>query len=219
MTNYQEVREELFAAVKKAMDEGLLRISEGNLSLRTPDGHVAITPSGIQYKQLKPEEIAIVDLDGGHIDGPCKASSETPMHTAIMRNLPEVGAICHTHSPFAMTFAAAGKDIELINLEAMGCGAPIPVAPWATPGSAAGGEATVTLFKQRPDLKAVLLRNHGVVAIGENAEDSFDKAFKAEVAARIYYQALQIGEPIIISQQQLQDAVNTYAAFTTKERT
>jgi len=65
----------------------------------------------------------------------------------------------------------------------------------------------------------VLLRNHGVVAIGENAEDSFDKAFKAEVAAQIYYQALQIGEPIIITQQQLQDAVNTYAAFTTKERT
>ncbi len=219
MTNYQEVREELFAAVQMALDEGVLRISEGNLSLRTPDGYVAITPSGIKYKQLKPEEIAIVDLDGRHVDGPCKASSETPMHTAIMRNLPQVGAICHTHSPFAMTFAAAGKDIALINLEAMGCGAPIPVAPWATPGSAAGGEVTVTLFKQRPELKAVLLRNHGVVAIGENAEDSFDKAFKAEVAAQIYYQALQIGEPVIISQRQLQETIDTYANFTRKERT
>ena len=217
--NYREVREHLFSVVQKAVNAGLIRAAVGNLSMRTPDGYVAITPTGIKYDQLRPEEIAIVDLDGSHIDGPCKASSETPMHTAILRNLPEVGAMCHTHSPFAMTFAAVGKEIGLINTEAMGCGAPIPVAPWASPGSAAGGEVTVPLFKERPGLNVVLLRNHGVVAIGENADKSFDNAYMAEVAAQVYYQALQIGEPIIVTPEQHQEVVDNYAAIDTKERT
>ena len=217
--DYKEVREHLFSVVQKAVDAGLIRAAVGNLSMRTPDGYVAITPTSIKYDQLKPEEIAIVDLDGNHIDGPCKASSETPMHTAILRNLPEVGAMCHTHSPFAMTFAVVGKEIALMNTEAMGCGAPIPVAPWASPGSAAGGEVTVPLFRERPKLKVVLLRNHGVVAIGEDANESFDNAYKAEFAAQVYYQALQIGEPIIVTPQQLQEVVDNYAVFDTKERT
>ncbi len=197
----------------------MIRAAVGNLSMRTPDGQVAITPSAIKYDQLKPEEIAIVDLDGNHVDGPCKASSETPMHTAILRSLPEVGAMCHTHSPFGMTFAVAGKAIALVNTEAMGIGAPVPVAPWASPGSAAGGEVTVPLFKERPDLKVVLLRNHGVVAIGGDADESFDNAYKLEVAAQVYYQALQIGEPIVVTPEQLQEVVDNYAAFDTKERT
>ncbi len=219
MTEYREVREHLFSVVHKAVEAGLIRAAVGNLSMRTPDGQVAITPSAIKYDQLKAEEIAIVDLDGNHVDGPCKASSETPMHTAILRSLPEVGAMCHTHSPFGMTFAVAGKAIELVNTEAMGIGAPVPVAPWASPGSAAGGEVTVPLFKERPDLKVVLLRNHGVVAIGGDADESFDNAYKLEVAAQVYYQALQIGEPIVVTPEQLQEVVDNYAAFDTKERT
>ena len=219
MMDYRETREHLFSVVHKAVEAGLIRAAVGNLSMRTPDGHVAITPSAIKYDQLKAEEIAIVDLGGNHVDGPCKASSETPMHTAILRNLPEVGAMCHTHSPFGMTFAVAGKAIALVNTEAMGIGAPVPVAPWASPGSAAGGEVTVPLFKERPDLKVVLLRNHGVVAIGGDADESFDNAYKAEVAAQVYYQALQIGEPIIVTPEQLQEVVDNYAAFDTKERT
>lgn len=216
--NYREVREHLFSVVQKAVDAGLIRASAGNLSMRTPDGYVAITPAGIKYDRLRPEEIAVIDLDGSHVDGPCKASSETPMHTAILRNLPEVGAMCHTHSPFAMTFAVVGKAIGLINTEAMAIGAPVPVAPWASPGSAAGGEVTVPLFKERPELKVVLLRNHGVVAIGEDVDKSFDNAYMAEVAAQVYYQALQIGEPIIVTPEQLQEVVDNYAAFDSKER-
>ncbi len=216
---YTEVKEHLFSVVQQAVDAGLIRTAVGNLSMRTPDGYVAITPSGIKYDQLKPEEMAIVDLNGKHIDGPCKASSETPMHTAILRNFPEVGGVCHTHSPFAMTFAAVGKEIARINTEAMECGAPIPVTAWASPGSVADGEVMVEKLKVRPELKVVLLRNHGAVAVGEDVDRAFDKAYKAEVAAHVYYQALQIGEPIIITPEQVQEVRDTYAAFGTKERT
>lgn len=208
--NYMEVREHLFHVVQKGVAAGLIRASAGNFSMRTPDGYVAITPAGIKYDQLKPEEIAIVDLDGTHIDGPCKASSETPMHTAILRSLPEVGAVCHTHSPFAMTFAVVGKEIPMVNTELLVVGAPIPVADWASPGSTKGGEVTVDIFKARPGLKIVLLRNHGLVSIGEDIDHAFEYAYDAEIAAQVYYQALQVGQPIVLTSAQVQEVFDIY---------
>ena len=126
MSNYAEARQNVWKTIQKAVDCGLIRLSAGNFSVRTADGNVAITPAGIKYDKLTVEQIAIVDLDGNHVDGPCRSSSETPMHTAIMRNLPHVQAICHTHSPFAMTFAVLGKEIPMINTETLVCGAPLP---------------------------------------------------------------------------------------------
>jgi len=208
---YLQVRKQLFGVVQKGVAAGLIHASAGNFSMRTPDGYVAITPSGIKYDQLKPEEIAIVDLDGTHIDGPCKASSETPMHTTILRSLPGVGAVCHTHSPFAMTFAVVGKEIPMVNTELLVCGAPIPVAAWASPGSAAGGEVTVDILNTRPELKIVLLRNHGLVSVGEDIDHAFEYAYHAEIAAQVYYQALQVGQPIVITPAQVQEVYDVYS--------
>jgi len=208
--SYEAVRQEVYNTVMKAVDCGLIRLSAGNISARTSDGNVAITPAGIKYDVLTPDQIAIVDLRGNHIDGPCRASSETPMHTAILRNLPEVGAVCHTHSPYAMTFAVLGKEIPLINLELLVCGAPIPVAEWACPGSAGAGEVTVDIFKSRPNLKIMLLRNHGLVAIGKNLGQAFELAFDAEIGAQVYYQALQLGTPATITDAQVEEIFKVY---------
>ncbi len=207
---YMDVRQQLFLIVQKAVATGLVRNSTGNFSMRTPNGYVAITPSSIKYDQLKPEEIAIVDLDGEHVDGPCNASSETPMHATILRNLPHVGAVCHTHSPYAMTFAVVGQEIPMVNTELLVCGAPISVAKWTTPGTAAGGEVAVDIFKARPELKVMLLRNHGTVAIGENIDQAFAHAYDVEIAAQVYYQALQVGKPIVITPEQAQEIYDLY---------
>lgn len=208
--DYSKVRQEVLTTVKKAVDNGLTRLSAGNFSIRTEDGNVAITPSGIKYDQLTAEQITIVDIEGNHVDGPCKASSETPMHTSILRNLPHVNAICHTHSPYAMTFAVVGKEIPMVNLELLMCGAPIPVAEWACPGSVKGGEVTVDTFKARPELKAMLLKNHGLVSIGDNLDQAYEFAYDAEIAAQVYYQALQVGKPIVITEAQVQEVFDVY---------
>ena len=209
--NYTDVRQRLFRVVQKGVAAGLIRGSAGNFSMRTPDGHVAITPAKIKYDQLKPEDIAIIDLDGAHIDGPCKASSETPMHTTILRSLPHSGAVCHTHSPFAMTFAVVGQELPMVNTELLVCGAPIPVAVWACPGSAAGGEVAVEFFKARPELKVVLLRNHGAVSMGEDIDQAFEYAYDVEISAQVYYQALQIGNPIVITSAQVREVFDIYS--------
>jgi len=208
---FEAVREEVCQTVVKACQAGLIRLSAGNISTRTQEGYVAITPSAIKYDVLRPDQIAIVDLDGKYVDAPFKPSSETPMHTAILRNMPGVGAVFHTHSPMAMTFATLGKEIPVINLELFVCGAPIPVAPWACPGTIEDGVVTVDIFGKRPNLKVCLLRSHGLVAIGKNLENAFEMAYDAEVGMQIYYQALMIGEPAALTEEQINRVLIAYA--------
>ncbi len=213
--NYRRIREQVYAVTMKAVEANLIRLSAGNLSARTEDGYLAITPSGIKYDVLRPEDIAIVDLDGNPIDAPCRPSSETPMHTIILRSLPSVGAVFHTHSPYAITFAALEMEIPPINLELFACGAPIPVAEWACPATEEAGLRVVALFQKRPELRVVLQRNHGLVAIGADLEQAFELAYDAEVGMQIYHQALQIGTPIAMTPQQMQQVYEIYRKFKT----
>jgi L-ribulose-5-phosphate 4-epimerase len=207
---YQNIREQVYQTVMKALDNDLIRLSAGNISTRTEDGHIAITPSGVKYTDLIPEQIAIIDLDGRPIDAPLTPTSETPMHTIIMRHLPEVGAIVHTHSLYAMTFAVLGQAIPNINLETLVCGAPIPVAEWACPGTSDPGERLVELFQAKPELKVALLRNHGLVAIGKDLAEAYEIALDAEVAAQVYHQALQVGTPITLTDEQVAEVWRVY---------
>ncbi len=207
---YKSIREQLLDTVVKANEVDLIRMSAGNISARTEDGQVAITPSGVSYRNMTIEDISIVDLNGNLIEG-LKPSSETPMHTAIYRNVPETGSICHTHSSYAITFAMLGKEIPMVNLELMVCGAPIPVAPWASPGTQKAGEVAVEIFQKRSDLRVILLRKHGLVAIGTNLDHAFNMAFNAEVGFQAYYQALQVGKPEPITEEQLAEIRIAYS--------
>ena len=208
---YKSIREQLFDTVHKANEVDLIRMSAGNISTRTEDGLVAITPSGIKYHNMTLEEISIVDLDGNLVEG-LKPSSETPMHTAVYRNMPDVGSICHTHSIFAITFAMLADEIPMANLELMVCGAPIPVAPWACPGTSKAGEVAVEFFTSRPKLKVILLRKHGLVAIGSNLNHAFDMAFNAEVGFQSYHQALLLGKPEAITNEELAEIKAAYSS-------
>jgi L-ribulose-5-phosphate 4-epimerase len=207
---HQAIREQLFETVVKVNEVDLIRLSAGNISIRTDENLVAITPSGVKYHQMKVDDISIIDLDGHLIDG-LTPSSETPMHTAIYRNLPEVGGICHTHSSYAITFAMLDEDIPPANLELFACGAPIPVAPWACPGTEKAGEVTVEIFRSRPELKIVLLNKHGLVAIGRDLNHAFEMAFSAEVGLRTYHQALLVSKPQPLTDSQLEEIKAAYS--------
>lgn len=208
--DYTEIQQQVYKTVMQAQEAGLVRLSAGNISARAGEGLVAITPSGISYERLKPEHIAIIDLDGKPVHAPHNPSSETPMHTAILRSLPQVNAICHTHSPHAITFAMLGREVPMANLELYACGAPIPVAPWACPGTAAAGVVSVKVFKSRPALKVLLLRNHGLVSIGKSLEEAFEMAYNAEFGLRTYYQALVIGRPVAFTPAQIAEIRRVY---------
>jgi L-fuculose-phosphate aldolase len=208
---YKEIREQVFETIIKIEDAGLTRLSAGNVSARTDDGLVAITPTSIKYEALEPGDIAIVDLEGNVVEAARKPSSETPMHTAILRNFPRVNAVCHTHSPYAIAFAMSVEEVPVANVELLLCGAPIPVAPWTCPGTVANAEVAVSIFKSRPDLKVFLLRKHGLVSIGSSLNNAYEFAYDAEIGMQAYYYALSIADPTPLTQDQVEEVHRAYS--------
>lgn len=193
---------------------GLVAGTAGNISVRLPgEDCVLITPSGIPYDLYQSELMCIVDLEGRLLEGTNNPSSETPMHTAIHRTLGRPCAIVHTHSPYATTFAVLGMPIPALSLEGLGFGAPeIPCTDgFVTPGSAMLGETVAGILNRHPGLNGVLLGNHGVVALGDTIEKALGLANCIEFTARLYYQALCIGKPNILTGEQVERQLRFYA--------
>ena len=209
--NYTSIREQVYETVLKVQDAGLTRLSAGNVSARTDDGLVAITPSAVKYDTLAPEDIAIVDLNGVVVDAPRKPSSETPMHTTILRHFPAVNAVCHTHSPHAIAFSMSVEEVPVVNVELLLCGGPIPVARWVSPGTVGGAEVALEIFSKHPRLKAFLLRKHGLVSIGASLNEAFEYAFDAEIGMQAYYRALMIGDPRPLTAEQIAEVHRAYS--------
>jgi L-ribulose-5-phosphate 4-epimerase len=207
---YDVIRAEVFETILLLRESDLVRLSAGNISVRTHDGHVAITPAGLRYDRMKPEDISIIDLNGNLVDGVRRPSSETPMHTAVLREILEVGAIVHTHSVNAIAFATGGIEVPVICLELLSVGGPIPVAPYACPGSTEAGEIAVEIFKLRQNLKCLMLRNHGLLAIGQTLYEAYENAYKFETGAEVYYRALQVGEPVVLTEEQIDEIYRVY---------
>ena len=159
--------------------------------------------------------MCVVDADGNQFEGPYRPSSETPMHTVIMKTMPWVNAIIHTHSPYAMTFAVLGEPIAVVSVEGLKFGAPLiyPTDGFITPGSSDMGHAILTAAG-KPDAakNAVLLRNHGLVVMGETMAQALELAQSAELTARVYYQARAVGNPARLTREQITRAAGQYIA-------
>ena len=137
----QEKKREVLLTAKKAYDEKLMAGTSGNMSVYCPDcGLMAITPSSYDYSIMEEKDIVVIDLDGNVIEGCHRPSSEWKMHAEIYRHLPRVGAIVHTHSPYATSFAVTHQEIPVILIEMIPfLKGSIEVSPYATQGSAEVG--------------------------------------------------------------------------------
>ncbi len=206
---YVDHREKLLDFIQQGCRDGLIRLSAGNFSTRINNELVAITPSNILYRNLKVEDISIINLDGGRVDGPVP-SSETPLHSTIYRTIARAQSICHTHSVYAMVCSMLGEEIPLISLELMACGAPIPTIPWAAPGTAQAGLIATEALKSREDLNVILLRQHGLVAIGGTLDEAYNRAYNAEIGLEVYYKVLLAGNPQPFTAHQVSEIRKVY---------
>lgn len=208
---FEALRQSVYCTAMMLYNAGLVRLSAGNVSARDANGHIAITPAGIKYDRLTVQDIVVLSPEGEVINGNGRPSSELPMHTTLMNDLPEVQAVVHTHSIYAIAFASSGTEIPVVSLEILTCGGPIPVAPYACPGTAQAGSVAVAMFHARPGLKVLLLRNHGLLAIGSTLAEAYEHAYNAETGAEVYYRALQLGTPIVLTQDQIDEVRRVYA--------
>ena len=180
----------------------------GNVSARVEGAELfVIKPSGVSYADLAPENMILCDLDGAVIPGSLGSdrspSSDTAAHAYVYRHMPEVGGVVHTHSTFAVAWAARGEEIPcVITAMADEFGGPIPVGPFAIIGDDSIGQGIVeTLTGHRS--RAVLMQNHGPFTIGVSAKDAVKAAVMVEDVARTVHYARSAGPLIPIAQENI----------------
>jgi L-fuculose-phosphate aldolase len=185
---------EVWSHARKMWQEGLVAGSSGNVSMRFGE-QVAITPTSIPYSEMTAQQIAVVDLATAAVVTPNTSPSyEMPMHLVIYRERPDVRAIVHTHAPFISTLSVLRRPLPpVLDEMKVQFGGTIDVAEYALTGTEQLGHNAVKALGERP---GVILANHGNVVIGPTLARALHLAIAMEACARIYVQALQLGNPI-----------------------
>lgn len=187
---------------------GLVVWTGGNVSGRVPGtDYFVIKPSGVDYDDLTPDNMILCTLDGEVVPGSPGSerspSSDTAAHAYVYREMPEVGGVVHTHSSYAVAWAARGEEIPcVITGMADEFGGPIPVGPFAVIGDDSIGRGIVETLRGHRS-RAVLMQNHGPFTIGVTAKDAVKAAVMCEDAARSVHLARQAGELIPIPQEKI----------------
>ena len=182
---FENMKEEVVSYAKHSYKEQLFAGTSGNLSMFDREtGVMAITPSSLSYKVMTAEDIVLMKLDGTVVEGKHKPSSEWRLHKAVYQSKPEVGAVVHTHSPYATGFAVSHEEIPMILVEMMlFLGGNVRVADFAMNGTEELGTAVVKALDNR---LACTMANHGALAIGENLKKAHLSAVYLEDVAKIY---------------------------------
>ncbi|WP_343948490.1 class II aldolase/adducin family protein [Nonomuraea longicatena] len=198
-----ELRRELCAYGRRAVDQGLVIGTSGNLSVR--DGElVAVTPSGGALDRLTPDMCPVVDIEGYLVEGDHPPSSETPMHLAVYAST-NAEAIVHTHSVFGTVVASTMSELPPVHYNALILGGVVKVAEYATYGTP---ELAANVRAAMAGKRAVLMANHGGVTIGASLEQAFEATRLLEWLCEVYVRALSIGRPAILTEAQLAAVVD-----------
>lgn len=203
------LREEIIEAARRMNALGINQGQSGNVSARCESGFL-VTPSGTPYDALGPDDIAHVALDGT-ATGSRPPSSEWRFHRDIYASRPEAGAIVHTHSAHATTLACLGRGIPAIHYEvAFAGGNDIRCAPYRSFGTQELADVALEALRGR---KACLLAHHGVIAFDDTLSLALSLADKVEAMARLYWQALQVGEPALLDEAEMARMVERFRTY------
>jgi L-fuculose-phosphate aldolase len=185
-----DLREQVVQVGMEALARGIVHGTAGNMSIRDPEsGLIAISPSGIPYPDVTPADIVIVNDAGDIVDGRRKPSSETPLHTMVMRARPDVRAIVHTHSHYSTVVSCIRPYLPPILTEVcLVVGARVPVTRYGLTGTPDFGESVIEVLE--PDSRAIILKNHGLICFGDSFAAALGIAEVVEEAARVYVNAL-----------------------------
>ena len=207
------LREEIVRTCLRMVELGINQGTSGNVSARL-GSRFLITPSGIPYEEMTPDQIAVMDVDGRY-HGPCVPTTEWRIHRAIMRDRPAAGVVIHTHSMFATTIACLRREIPALHYYvAVGGGPTIRCASYATYGTQELADNVLAALAARD---ACLLANHGLVVLGATLPETLRRTFDVEMLARQYVYALQIGEPRILPDDEIERVRRKMRTYGTQE--
>lgn len=201
--DYPELRQQIIETAQAIGSSGLGQGTSGNVSVRVEGGFL-VTPSAIPYTDCEPEDVVWVDMSGDP-QGRRKPSSEWRFHRDIYAAREDANAIVHAHSPACTTLACLHKAIPAFHyMVAIGGGDDIRCAAYATFGSQELSDFAVRALENR---SACLLANHGMICLADDLPHALALAEEVESLASIYCDALKVGEPHVLSKQQMEEVL------------
>jgi L-fuculose-phosphate aldolase len=192
--------EALVATARRTVSEGLVVGTSGNVSVRVGDT-VLVTPSGVPYDRLAPDDVTGVDLDGRQVLGTLVPTSELPMHLAVYRTT-DAAAVVHTHAVHATAVSTLVPELPTIHYMAAALGGPVRVAPYATYGT---DELAENMLRALADRTGCLLQNHGTVTYGTTLDQAYDRTAQLEWMCRLWLTASSVPglSPTLLSHEQV----------------
>lgn len=207
----QQEREQIVEYGKKLIDTGLSVGTFGNLSIYNPaENLMAISPSGLDYYQTKPEDVVVLTPGGELVDGKRRPSSEYDMHRIFYLKRPGINAVVHTHSRFATTLACLNWSIEPLHYLVGYAGKDVPCSKYVQFGTYDLAESALETMGDR---YACLLGNHGLLACGGEIGYAFDVAQQIEFVSELYYRCKAAGEPVLLSNEQISGVLEGFKTY------
>ena len=204
-----DLRTQLIATARAMQPAGLNRGTAGNVSVRHAEGFY-ITPTGMAYEALRDDDIPLMGLDGTHT-GKRKPSSEWRFHRDLYASRPEVGAVLHAHSPFAVSLACLRLGIPAFHyMIARFGGDSIRCARYAIFGSEALSTAALAAMAER---KGCLLANHGMLVAGRDLAEALALAIELEELCEQYWRASQLGSPVLLSAEEMAEVLDKFKGY------
>ena len=200
--------------ISYAQQLGPSRLSQGksgNLSVRY-GANCLITPSGVDYTSLKPEDIVSIDFNGNkNCSSPYAPSSEWHFHAAVYINRPDIHAVVHSHAPYSTALACCHRSIPAFHyMVAIAGGNHIPLVPYDLFGTE---QLACNVKNALTQVNACLMANHGMIAVESSLAKAFSLAIEVEELAKQYQLALSIGEPKLLSETQMQEALKRFKSY------
>lgn len=192
--------DELVATARRTVTDGLVVGTSGNVSVRVGDT-VLVTPTGVPYDRLAPDDVTGVDLTGRQILGTLRPTSELPMHLAIHRTT-DARAVVHTHAVHATAVSTLVDELPLIHYMSAALGGPVRVAPYATYGTP---ELAENMLRALTGRTACLLQNHGTITYGDTLSEAYDRTAQLEWMCKVWLTASSVPgrTPTLLTHEQL----------------
>jgi len=196
---------------KELLNQNLTNGPSGNISIIDKEAQrVYISPSGIEYHQTTESDVAVVDLAGNIVEGDKKASSELPFHLSLYKKREDIGAVVHTHSLYATVISCLNEEILPIHYMIALSGKKVPIAPYATFGTKKLSENVANYIQ---DYNALLLQNHGLIAVGKDIKSAFRVAQEIEYVDKIYYLTKIAGGGVILDDNQMSEVIKKFKNY------
>ena len=208
-------REQIAEYGRKMLADGLTRNSGGYLAAFDRENRLAaVTPSGMAYEQMRPEDVVVADLSGRVLEGNGRPSTEWPVIRKVFSCREDIDALVHTHSTFATTVSALRWELPAACFTTARAGGVVRCCDFFPYTSEELAEATIEKLKDR---YALLMGNHGLLAAGIDIPQAYITAAEVEFGCEVYWRARCVGQPVCLSQAQMAEQMQALARYYRKD--